>query len=236
MTVDPRELTGVGAFEEVARRLAAGEDLTVVEPRHAHLWTNPGRYPTAVTLVAMPSAGAAGLLIVPFLDLVGEPGDDGFDYYAGVVYVVALEDTVYTFREYQEDEGEASLLGFRMAWPVGHVEWRPCPMIPYEDPLFARAVRLLWDHRQVRAFQVLAQGYEPVDTHRLFSLDVRAAGAGGDVIRFYRVGDRYRVAPPPPADRGGAGAAGGRLSGPDPRRRPGRSLRISWIRARRAVG
>jgi ribA/ribD-fused uncharacterized protein len=43
----------------------------------------------------------------------------------------------------------------------------------------------------VRTIQVLAQGYEPVDAHRLFSLDVRATGAGGDVIRFYRVGDRY---------------------------------------------
>jgi len=195
MTLEPREIAGRADFDAVARRLAAGEDLTVVEPRYADLWRNPARYPTAVTLAAMPSADAIGLMIVPFLDVLGEPGDEDFTYYAGVVYLLALEDTVFSFREYQQDEGpfEAWLHGFSATRPVGHHEWRLSCMVPYEDPAFVRAARLLWDRYAVREVKVLIDrgGYEPVDTGRLFSLDVRPAGGTGAVIRFYRVSDRY---------------------------------------------
>jgi ribA/ribD-fused uncharacterized protein len=197
MSVDPRDLAGCADFDEVARLIAAGADLTVVEPRHAGLWRDPSRYPTAVTLVAMPSAGEVGILIVPFLDLVGEPGDPDFQYYAGIVYVLAVDETVFRFREYAQDEWspyEAGLLGWATIRRVlDHHDWRLCPMIPYEDPLFVRAARLLWDRYSVRKLTVLIEGsgYVSVDTARLFSLDVRPAGGAGRAIRFYRVADRY---------------------------------------------
>ena len=70
---------------------------------------------------------------------------------------------------------------------------RLCRMVPYEDPAFLRAARLLWDRYAVRQFQVLIEGggYARVDTGRLFSLDVRPAGEAGAAIRFYRVKERY---------------------------------------------
>src|SRR5262245_55087757 len=175
--LDPRDIAGRADFDEIARRLAAGEDLTVVEPRYMALWRNPARYPTRVTLVAMPSAEEVGLMIVPFLDLSGEPGDEHFDYYAGVIYLLAVEDSILRFREYQEDDGpfEAYLLSFSATRPVDHHDWRLCHMVPYEDPAFVRAARLLWDRYAVRELKVLIEGggYATVETDRLFSLDVR---------------------------------------------------------------
>jgi ribA/ribD-fused uncharacterized protein len=194
-TVDSDEFLDRPDFHDVARRLAAGDDLRVVEPRYAELWGDPARYPTAVTLVAMPAGGEIGILIVPFLDLVGEPGNSGFQYYAGVVYILAFEDTIFRFREYVSATAryEAGLLGWATTRRAGRGAWRLCPMIPYEDPLFVRAARLLGDRYAVRSLKVLidGNGYEAVDTARLFSLGVRPAGAAGGVIRFYRVGDRY---------------------------------------------
>ena len=132
--MDADEFLDRADFDEVARRLAAGEDLTVVAPRYAGLW-GAARYPTAVTLVAMPAAGEVGILIVPFLDLVGEPEDPDFQYYAGIVYALAVEDTVFHFREYVSATSpyEAGLLGWATRRPVGDGHWRRCPMIPYED-------------------------------------------------------------------------------------------------------
>jgi hypothetical protein len=157
--VDPREIASHANFDEIAQRLAAGEDLTVVEPQYAALWSNSVRYPTAVTLVAMPSASGVGLVIVPFLDPVGEPGDEGVDSYAGVIYLLAVENTIFSFREYQRNEGpfEAALLGFSMMEPVDDKEWRTCSMIPYEDPAFVRATRFLRDRYAVREFPVYSQ-------------------------------------------------------------------------------
>ena len=56
-----------------------------------------------------------------------------------------------------------------------------------------RAARLLWDRYSVRELIVLIEGngYEPVDTARLFSLAILPVDAAGGAIRFYRVGERY---------------------------------------------
>jgi hypothetical protein len=172
MTLDPGDVTAGADFDEVARRLAAGADLTVVEPRYAGLWGDPARYPTAVTLVAMPSAGGIGVLIVPLLRRHRLPLPR--ERARGIPV-------------------RADLLGWATTRPVDHHDWRPCPMIPYEDPLFVRAARLLWDRYHVRTLTVLIEGsgYEPwirPGSSRSASTPV---GAAGGTIRFYRVADRY---------------------------------------------
>jgi ribA/ribD-fused uncharacterized protein len=143
----------------------------------------------------MPAAGEVGILIVPFLDLVGESEDSDFTCYAGVVYILAVEDTIFRFREYVRATAryEAGLLSWATTRRAGHGAWRLCPMIPYEDPFFVRAARLLWDRYAVRDLKVLidGDGYETVDTERLFSLTIRPVDAAGGVIRFYRVAERY---------------------------------------------
>jgi hypothetical protein len=112
MPLTLQDLALDGSFAGVARRLAAGEDPTVVEPRYAHLWIDPARYPTAITLVTPPSLDATGLMIVPFLDGIGEPGDEAFNLYAGVVYILDVHGVVLRSREYQDAPGEASLLTY----------------------------------------------------------------------------------------------------------------------------
>jgi hypothetical protein len=172
MPLTLQELALDGSFAGVARRLAAGEDPTIVEARHARLWTDPARYPTAITLVTPPSLDAVGLMIVPFLDGIDEAGDEVFNVYAGVVYVLDVHGVVFRFREYQDQPGEASLLtcapGRRRRRPKRPL-WRMCEAVPYDDPAFRLAVRLLRDRCGVARFAVLVegQGYQPVDLERL---------------------------------------------------------------------
>jgi hypothetical protein len=146
MPLTLQDLALDGSFAGVARRLAAGEDPTVVEPRYAHLWIDPARYPTAITLVTPPSLDATGLMIVPFLDGIGEPGDEAFNLYAGVVYILDVHGVVLRSREYQDAPGEASLLtyapGRRRRRPHRPL-WQMCEAVPYDDPAFRLAVRLL---------------------------------------------------------------------------------------------
>jgi hypothetical protein len=167
-----QELALDGGFAGVARRLAAGEDPTVVEPRYAGLWTDPARYPTAITIVTPPSLDALGLMIVPFFDTVGEPEEEDFVLYAGVVYVVDIHGAVLRFREYQRPPPhKASLLSYapgRRRRRPRRPRWRICEAVPYDDPAFRLAVRLLRDRRGISDFTVLVgNGYEPVDLPRL---------------------------------------------------------------------
>jgi len=106
----------------------------------------------------------------------GEQDEEGrySFYYAGFYYHFSENEEEFKARRYQDQPEEAHFTGYSVKVQSKCMARYWYGSIPYENRLFAEAVRYLVEHEGVREVNILLEGYVPVVIENCTGTDYQA--------------------------------------------------------------